>query len=126
MLWVAMSGERGLIGPHFFEDHDGHACSVNSERYIAMLREFCPQTQKSVECGAWNESVEDRATAHIAMTSVGTLNTKLIWLAGWLADRLISLNPRQADVADDGVIIIIGIWGRVDIPVNLRPFLPVY
>ena len=38
-VWAAMSA-HGIIGPHFFENRQGKSVTVNSDRYIAMLRDF--------------------------------------------------------------------------------------
>jgi len=31
----------GVLGPYFFEDNEGAAVAVTSERYVAMLHNFC-------------------------------------------------------------------------------------
>ena len=38
-VWVAMSS-RHIIGPFFFEDEDGKALTINSDRYIDMLQKY--------------------------------------------------------------------------------------
>lgn len=38
----------GIIGPYFFEDERGHAVTVNSERYVAMLQDiFIPYLEEN-------------------------------------------------------------------------------
>ena len=65
--------ERGLIGPYLFENHDGHACSVNSERYIAMLREFF-FLQNPEKREMWMR--QGGAIAHTAKASLDTFKAK--------------------------------------------------
>lgn len=38
-VWAAISA-HGIIGPYFFENQQGQSVTVNSDRYIAMLRNF--------------------------------------------------------------------------------------
>ena len=37
--WVALS-THGIIGPYWFEDDDEHTMTVNTERYLQILRKF--------------------------------------------------------------------------------------
>ena len=39
MAWVAIS-KHGIIGPYWFEDENERAQTVNTERYVAVLRKF--------------------------------------------------------------------------------------
>ncbi|PSN41601.1 hypothetical protein C0J52_17604, partial [Blattella germanica] len=38
-LWCAVSS-HGIIGPHFFANEQGNTITVNSDRYVEMLRTF--------------------------------------------------------------------------------------
>ena len=45
-MWCAI-GKNGIFGPYFFEDSDGRRVTVNSERYIGMLRRrFIPAIRR--------------------------------------------------------------------------------
>jgi len=39
-VWCGIAS-FGVLGPYFFEDNEGVAITVTSERYVAMLRNFC-------------------------------------------------------------------------------------
>ena len=39
-VWCGIAS-FGVTGPYFFEDNEGAAVTVTSERYVAMLRNFC-------------------------------------------------------------------------------------
>lgn len=38
-VWCVLS-KIGIIGPYFFEDERGNSVTINSARYVAMLRDF--------------------------------------------------------------------------------------
>uniref|UniRef100_A0A8C4Q1D4 Uncharacterized protein n=1 Tax=Eptatretus burgeri TaxID=7764 RepID=A0A8C4Q1D4_EPTBU len=40
-MWVSV-GWYGIIGPYFFEDDQGHTCTVNQRNYREMIQEFYP------------------------------------------------------------------------------------
>ena len=40
MTFWCVVGKAGVVGPYFFEDHNGKAVTVNSERYIEMINNF--------------------------------------------------------------------------------------
>jgi hypothetical protein len=45
-VWCAL-GKNGIVGPYFFEDDNGHRVTVNSDRYIDMLRRrFIPALRR--------------------------------------------------------------------------------
>ena len=64
----------GVLGPYVFEDNEGAAITVTSERYVAMLRYFC---EPELHChgidlsSVWFQ--QDGATAHIARASMSVL-----------------------------------------------------
>ena len=65
-VWCAMSS-YGVIGPYFFEDDNGLATTVTSNRYVAMLETFVvEQLQKfpPILNTAWFQ--QDGATSHTA------------------------------------------------------------
>ena len=81
-VWCALSSV-GVIGPFFFES-EGETTSVNSTRYLDMLRnEFLPSLRKQrVNMGrVWFQ--QDGATPH-------TSGAVLTWLHETFGDRLIS------------------------------------
>jgi hypothetical protein len=39
-VWYGIAS-IGVLGPYFFEDKEGAAGTVASERYVAMLRNLC-------------------------------------------------------------------------------------
>ena len=72
-VWCAI-GKTAVIGPHFFEDHDGNAVSVTSERYIGMINNFfVPELRRRriPIRRVWFQ--QDGATAHTARASMGVL-----------------------------------------------------
>ena len=81
--WVALS-KLGIIGPYWFADDDEHTMTVNTERYLQILRKFWAalgQRRRIVRAGQWFQ--QDGATPH---TSTDSLN----WLRQLFPDRLIS------------------------------------
>ena len=44
--WAALNCD-GIIGPFFFEDSDGETCSVNSDRYLSLMKmKFLPALKR--------------------------------------------------------------------------------
>lgn len=80
-VWCAVS-RNGIIGPYFFEDNDGHAVTVNSERYVNMIETFLTN-EIDVNESTWFQ--QDGATAHTARISMAALRHLF-------GDRLISRN----------------------------------
>ena len=81
--WVALS-KHGIIGPYWFEDDDEHAMTVNTERYLQILRNLWAalgQRRRVVRAEQWFQ--QDGATPH-------TSNDSLKWLGQRFPDRLIS------------------------------------
>lgn len=69
-VWCAVS-EMGIIGPYFFEEGN-RAATVNSERYIAMIRNFfAPAFAELNVQNAWFQ--QDGATAHTSRASLQLL-----------------------------------------------------
>ena len=61
----------GVLGPYFLEDNEGSAVTVTSERYVAMLRNFCdPELRRrGIDLSSvWFQ--QDGATAHTARASI--------------------------------------------------------
>lgn len=82
-VWCAI-GKAGIIGPYFFEDNDGNAVTVNSERYIQMIKNFfLPELRRKRMHirRVWFQ--QDGATAHTARASMDVLRPLF-------GDRLIS------------------------------------
>jgi hypothetical protein len=58
---------RGVTGPSFFENEDGKACTVTSQRYTEMINEFLPPNNGT----SWFQ--QDGATAHTTVISISVL-----------------------------------------------------
>ena len=70
IVWCGVAS-FGVTGPYFFEDEAGRAVTINSARYIEMLRTFLePELHRlGVETHTpWFQ--QDGATAHTARTAV--------------------------------------------------------
>ena len=81
--WVALS-KHGIIGPYWFEDDDEHAMTMNTERYLQILRKFWAalgQRIRIVRAEQWFQ--QDGATPH-------TSNDSLNWLRQFFPNHLIS------------------------------------
>jgi len=68
----------GVLDPYFFEDNEGAAVTVTSERYVAMLRNFCEPELRSrgIDLSSvWFQ--QDGATAHTARASKSVLREML-------------------------------------------------
>ena len=64
----------GVLGPYFFEVNEGAAVTVTSERYVALLRNFCePELRRRGidPSSVWFQQVG--ATAHTARASTSVL-----------------------------------------------------
>ena len=94
--WVAMS-KHGIIGPFWFEDENQHSVTVNTERYLGVLRKFWTASGRRrgvVRDEQWFK--QDGATPH-------TSNYSLEWLRESFGDRLISrrCDPEWASHSPD-------------------------
>ena len=73
IVWCGMAS-FGVLGPYFFEDNEGAAITATSERYVAMLRNFC---EPELHChgidlsSVWFQ--QDGATIHTARASMSVL-----------------------------------------------------
>lgn len=119
-VWCAISS-HGIIGPYFFENEDGIATTVTSERYVEMLQSFVapaldnfPQLHE-----AWFQ--QDGATSHTARKSMAAVRHlfgnrvisrfgDILWpprspdlsvcdyfLWGYLKSRVYTTRPRTLD-----------------------------
>ncbi|PNF40315.1 hypothetical protein B7P43_G05785, partial [Cryptotermes secundus] len=80
-VWCALS-RVGVIGPYFFEE-DSHAVTVNSQRYVDMIKNSIIPALEEMHLGnVWFQ--QDGATAHTARASMAVLRAKF-------PGRLISL-----------------------------------
>lgn len=72
-VWCAV-GKAAVIGPYFFEDNNGNAVTVNSERYTEMINKFfvLELRRKRVPIRrVWFQ--QDGTTAHTARASMDVL-----------------------------------------------------
>ena len=86
--WVAIS-KHGIIGPFWFEDENEQPQTVNTERYVAVLRKFWASLGRRRGMDRdqqWFQ--QEGATPH-------TSNVSLAWLRKRFDDKLIS---RRCDV----------------------------
>jgi len=97
-VWAALSA-RGIIGPYFYEDQRGHAVTVNSERYIAMLQNFFAPALQNFD--GFNQRwwfQQDGATCHTSNDSMSAVHAifgqKVISRRGD-----INLPPRSPDLS---------------------------
>ena len=108
--WVALS-KHGIIGPYWFEDDDEHAMTVNTERYLQILRKFWAalgQRRSVVRAEQWFQ--QDGATPHTSNDSLNHLisrrcdpewaphspglNPPDFYLWGCLKDNVYTNNPQ--------------------------------
>ena len=100
--WLSIIGcmsSYGVTGPYFFEDQNGHATTVNSNRYVTMLETFVVQHLMRFLHSinrAWFQQVGSTShTARILMAAVRQL----------FGERVISKNgdiqwpPRSPDLS---------------------------
>ena len=81
--WVAIS-KHGIIGPFWFEDVNGQAVTINTKRYVEVLRKFWAELgQRRGVTRAIQWFQQDGATPH-------TSNESLEWLHQHFPGRLIS------------------------------------
>ena len=81
--WVAIS-KHGIIGPFWFEDEQERSVTVNTHRYIEVLRKFWTtlgRRARLIRTEQWFQ--QDGATPH-------TSNQTLTWLRQRFQERLIS------------------------------------
>jgi hypothetical protein len=70
-VWCGVAS-FGIIGPYFFEDCNGHAIIVTSDRYVNMLNVFLlPQLANRNLPQIWFQ--QDGATTHTARQSMAVL-----------------------------------------------------
>ena len=82
-VWCALSAQ-GIIGPFFFENGAGETVTVNSRRYLAVLKRFLRAlTARCADTLSQQWLQQDGATAH-------TSRANLAWLHERLEGRLIS------------------------------------
>ena len=62
---------RRVIGPYFFEDEDGKAITVTSQRYTEVINEFLSPNLPPNNGTLWFQ--QDGATAHMAVISISAL-----------------------------------------------------
>ncbi|PSN57112.1 hypothetical protein C0J52_01298 [Blattella germanica] len=68
-LWCAVSS-HGIIGPHFFANEQGNTITVNSDRYVEMLRTFVTPELNNFQHVQEYWFQQDGATSHTAWQSM--------------------------------------------------------
>lgn len=116
-VWCAMSS-HGIIGPYFFENENGFATTVTSDRYVAMLQTFVVQQLQrfpQIIDTAWFQ--QDGSTSHTARISMAAVHQLF-------GERVISRNgnipwpPRSPDLTACDFFL----WGHLKSKVFLsRP-----
>jgi hypothetical protein len=72
-VWCGVS-TFGIVGPYFFEDENGLAVAVTSQRYVQMLNEYVfPKIRDMGIDFIMVYFQQDGATVHTAQLSTGTL-----------------------------------------------------
>lgn len=126
-VWAALSSS-GIIGPFFFQDSEHNTVTVNSERYLRLLKtKFLPAlTRKERNLNSvWFQ--QDGATPHTAGNVIEWLNTtfgdryisyrtQYVWpphspdlnpldffLWGYLKDRVYSPTPENTDMLKSAI-----------------------
>lgn len=128
-VWCAL-GRNGIIGPYWFEDADGRPVTVNTERYIELMkRKFIPALRR--KRGVDMDTViyqQDGATPHCSNASIEYLlryfpGDRLIsrrtdhpwpahspdlspldyFLWGYLKDRVYANNPQTIDALKNNI-----------------------
>jgi len=79
-VWCAV-WSRGITGPYFFEDEDGKAITVTSQRYTEMINKFLSPNLPPNNGTLWFQ--QDGATAHTAVISIDAFRR-------WFTQRVIS------------------------------------
>lgn len=117
-VWCGVA-RYGVIGPYFFEDERGNTVTVNSERYVEMLRGFLVPELRMLGIDMTNTWFQqDGATCHTAIDSMTVLRElfpgKVIsrfgdvpwsarspdltscdcWLWGYLKSKVFASKPR--------------------------------
>jgi hypothetical protein len=69
-VWCAVL-TRGVTGPYFFDDEDGKAITVTSQRHTEMINEFLSPNLPPNNGTLWFQ--QDGATAHTAVISIAAL-----------------------------------------------------
>ena len=73
VVWCGLTSS-GIIGPYFFEDEEGNAVTVNSQRYVHMLTTFlAPELRQHGIALETTWFQQDGATAHTARASLNKL-----------------------------------------------------
>ena len=82
--WVAMSSQ-GIIGPYFFMDEEENTVTVNSDRYLKMLRRFWTALGRKigVNIRAQQYFMQDGAAPH-------TARVVMQWLTDQFGENVIS------------------------------------
>jgi len=77
-VWCGIAS-FGVLGPYFFENNAGAAVTVTSERYVAMLRNFCePETSScdqslfSTVSARWSNSPHSKGINECSAGNVST------------------------------------------------------
>ena len=69
-VWCAV-WSRGVAGRYFFEDKDGKAITVTSQRYTEMINKFISPNLPPNTGSLWFQ--QDGATTHMAVISIAAL-----------------------------------------------------
>lgn len=128
-VWCAI-GKGGIVGPFFFEDNEGNPVTVNSERYIEMLRrKFIPAIRRRRNIDIHTVVFQqDGAPPHCSNITLGylrqhfpgdrllsrrtdnpwppyspDLNPADYFLWGYLKERVYAGNPRTSEELKDSI-----------------------
>jgi len=71
-VWCVVAA-FAIIGPYFFEDERGNACTVTSERYAHMLQDFFIHRLQGLPVNKATYFQQDGAISHAATTALNIL-----------------------------------------------------
>jgi len=86
--WVAVS-KNCIVDPYWFEDGNEKSQTVNTERYVTILRKFCASLSRHRGINRDEQWFQHYGATHY------TSNDSFAWLRKWSQERLIS---RKCDV----------------------------
>ena len=117
MVWCAVAA-FAIIGPYFFEDECGHACTVTSEHYAHTLHDFLIPRLQGLPVNKTIYFRQDGATSHTAKIAMNVLRPLF---SGHLISRYgdIAWTARSPDLS----VCDFYLWSHLKSVVNSAPSL---
>jgi hypothetical protein len=116
-VWCAVAA-FAIIGPYFFEDEHGNACTVTAERYTHMLQDFFIPRLQGLPVNKTIYFRQDGATSHTAKIAMNVLRPLF---SGHLISRYgdIAWPARSPDLS----VCDFYLWSHLKSVVNSAPSL---